>query len=203
VAAGLGGGSADAAATLAALCALWEVPPDSDGMAKLGLSLGADVPICQYGQPAFVGGIGEEITPAPPLPSAWLVLVNPGVAVPTGAVFKTRSGPYSATAAPWTHGPTDTRQLAAWLSAARNDLETPARQVAPTIAETLDAIRGTPECLLARMSGSGATCFGLYETAGDARCAAESLAARHPGWWVRAAPLGPEPGPAGYDTDQA
>jgi 4-diphosphocytidyl-2-C-methyl-D-erythritol kinase len=193
VAAGLGGGSADAAAALAALCALWECRPDPAEMARLGLSLGADVPICQYGRPAFVGGIGEDIMPAPPLPPAWLVLVNPGVAVPTGAVFKARSGPYSAAGAPWTRPPTDARELAAWLSEARNDLEAPARQVAPIIAETLAAIGGTGACLLARMSGSGATCFGLYATADGARCAAASLAAQQPGWWVEAAPLGTEP----------
>lgn len=180
IASGIGGGSADAAAALRGLARLWGLPlPDA---AKL-LALGADVPVCLTSRAARMAGIGEMLTKVPPLPRAHLVLVNPGVAVSTPAVF--RALPQK-TNAPM---PTIPRfatlpDLATWLTAQRNDLEPPALQLAPVIATAKAALAAQPGCHLARMSGSGATCFGLFATSAEAAIAAAALRRDHPGWWV-------------------
>lgn len=189
VAAGLGGGSSDAAATLAALCTLWNVDPGPEALDTIALELGADVPVCRYGRAALVSGIGEVIQPAPAVPDAWLVLVNPRVAVPTGVIFRHRAGPYSEPAAAPDAPLRDAAALAAWLGHSHNDLEAPACQVVPLIADSLAALAATPGCHLARMSGSGATCFGIYADGERARTAAEQIRAGQPDWWVCAAPL--------------
>jgi len=188
VAAGIGGGSADAAAALKALCALWRVDPDPAAMAGLALSLGADVPVCLAGVPAFVGGVGEDIAPPPPLPTAWMVLVNPGVAVSTPHIFKARTGAFSA-AGRFRAAPEDAAALFAALAGCRNDLTAAALTLAPAIADALAALGAQPGCALARMSGSGATCFGLFAEAGHAAAAAAAIAAAHAPWWVKAAPM--------------
>lgn len=188
VAAGIGGGSADGAATLRGLCALWGVSPDEEDLARIGLSLGADLPVCLAGQPTQMAGVGEILSPAPDLPPAWLVLVNPRVALSTPAVFKARHGDFSP-AAPLTEAPADARALAAAVACRRNDLTEPAVRLAPVVGEMLAAIEGQGGCLLSRMSGSGATCFGLFADEKSAQVAAQSLAAAHPGWWVAAAPI--------------
>jgi 4-diphosphocytidyl-2-C-methyl-D-erythritol kinase len=188
VASGIGGGSADAAATLRALCRLWRVTPDPVALARIALSLGADVPACLASRPVRMGGIGERLEPAPILPPCGVVLVNPGVALATAAVFRTRSGAFSAPAefpARWDSAAamaTDLRRL-------RNDLEAPARQLAPVIGSVLDALAAQSGCLLARMSGSGATCFGMFCDPAAATRAAGRLA--HEGWWVWGGGLGP------------
>ncbi len=189
VAAGLGGGSADAAATLAALVELWGLDLDAAAVRELALELGADVPICLHGCAAFVGGIGETIVPAPSLPPAWLVLVNPGTPLSTAAVFK--AGPAIAGEAPprWTDAPVDAAALARRLAASANDLEAPARRICPEINEVLARLGATPGALLARMSGSGATCFGLFAARETAERAAAALAAARADWWVRVAKL--------------
>lgn len=186
-AAGLGGGSSDAAATLRALAALWGValPP-----ASAILALGADVPVCLAPAPVRMRGIGEHVTPAPELPALGLVLVNPGVDVPTGAVFAAlpcRANQPMPKALPrWP----DSAALAQWLGAQRNDLEAPARALAPPIEVALAALNGTQGCQIARMSGSGATCFGLFPGRAAARAAALAISRAEPGWWVAAgAPL--------------
>ncbi|HWA47125.1 MAG TPA: 4-(cytidine 5'-diphospho)-2-C-methyl-D-erythritol kinase, partial [Dongiaceae bacterium] len=161
IASGIGGGSADAAATLRALCDLWRVKPDEDALMRLAAKLGADVPVCLAGQPSFVGGIGEEIAPATGLPKAWLLLVNPRVATPTPAVFKARRGGFSA-AGRWSQPPRDFFEFARCLQECRNDLTEAAISVTPPISDVLTAIAGLPDCVLARLSGSGATCFGLF-----------------------------------------
>jgi 4-diphosphocytidyl-2-C-methyl-D-erythritol kinase len=185
VASGIGGGSADAAAALRALARLWGLPlPDAVAV----LALGADVPVCLAGRPARMGGIGEALVPVPALPEVAVLLVNPRVEVATPAVFRAlarKDNPAMETPPPAFAGPGD---LAAWLSRQRNDLEAPAIAVAPVIADALSAIAATGP-LMARMSGSGATCFGLFATLAGAGAAARRLAARHPGWWVRAAPV--------------
>lgn len=189
VAAGIGGGSSDAAAALRALATLWAVEPDENLLLRLGAKLGADVPVCLFGGPALVGGVGEVLRPAPPLPEAWLVLANPGVALSTAEVFQARGGdPF---AAPRACGPAprDAEALAELLSARRNDLEAPARRLCPEIDAVLAALAGMPGCLLGRMSGSGATCFGLYGSAAEAGAAAAAIAAEQPAWWVAAAPV--------------
>lgn len=189
-ASGIGGGSADAAATLGALVRLWAVALPEPDLAALGLRLGADVPICLRGRPAFVGGIGEAMADAPPLPAAWFVLANPGVAVPTPAVFRARNGAFSE-AARFADPPEDAAALARVLAGRRNDLGPPAQAIAPVIREVLAELAALPGALMARMSGSGATCFALFGEQDAAREGAEALSAARPGWWVVAAPLRP------------
>ena len=181
IASGIGGGSADAAATVQALCALWGcVLPDADQM----LALGADVPVCLAGQSCRMAGIGDQISPLA-LPPAHLVLVNPGVGLSTAAVFGAllrRDNPPLPPAAPMP----DAVALAAYLCHCRNDLEAPALSIVPQIGAVLAALQGQKGCLLARMSGSGATCFGLFASASAAEAAATALRAQSGAWWVQA-----------------
>ena len=181
VASGIGGGSADAAATLLALSDLWaEALPPPDIILKLG----ADLPICLQGQALRMQGIGEHITPLA-LPPLHAVLANPGCALATKDVFNAlthRQNP-SMTPLPC---PDD---LLPWLAAQRNDLQPAAIHLEPQIAATLTALQSQPHCQLARMSGSGATCFALFPTADQAAAAATALKASHPHWWVQATTL--------------
>ncbi len=189
VAAGIGGGSADAAATLRALCALWRPALAGSEFDALALSLGADVPVCVYGRPAFMSGVGEALVPAPALPEAYLVLANPGVEVSTAAVFAGVSGRYSEPQPHLSEPPRDAVALADWLRAGANDLTPSACALEPRIASVIERIARAPGCLLTRMSGSGPTCFGLFATAAAAHRAAQGIAAENAGWWVRAAPV--------------
>jgi 4-diphosphocytidyl-2-C-methyl-D-erythritol kinase len=177
VASGIGGGSADAAAACRLVARQWHcaVPEFLAG------ALGADVPVCVASVPARMGGIGEVLTPAPMLPEFGMVLVNPGVAVATPAIFKARSGGFSPVTA-LADGWDDAAAMADDLAALSNDLEAPALGIAPAIGDVLAALRDDPDCMLARMSGSGATCFGIYADAAVARQAATRLG--RPGWWV-------------------
>lgn len=186
VASGIGGGSADAAAALRLLQRLWNCALPPDVMQRLALSLGADVPVCLRGQPARMRGIGERLDAAPALPGCAVLLVNPGMALATPPVFRARSGSFSAEASLPAHWP-DAAAMAAGLRALHNDLEAPARQLCPVIGEVLEAIAALPGCLLARMSGSGATCFGLFENDEAANRGALALAGH--GWWCRAGKL--------------
>ncbi len=185
LASGIGGGSADAAAALRALARFWGLPlPDAAAV----LALGADVPVCLAGRPARMGGIGEILAPLPALPETAVLLVNPRVEVPTPAVFRAlarKNNPAMEALSPAFASPED---FAAWLSRQRNDLEAPAIAVAPVIAGVLAAIAATGP-LLTRMSGSGATCFGLFATLEAAGAAAAKIVARNKGWWVCAAPI--------------
>lgn len=187
-ASGIGGGSADAAATLKVLLQLWNVAPAEDELMALALRLGADVPMCLAGRTAFASGVGEVLDPTPTLPACWLVLANPGIPVATPAVFKVRTGPFS-NPAPFAEKPRDAAHLAALLRERGNDLAAPAIAIAPAIGEVLHALETTPGCLLARMSGSGATCFGLYALEAEAEAAADRLRIGHEGWWTAAGPL--------------
>ena len=188
VASGIGGGSSDAAATLRALAALWQAPLDEETLIALGAGLGADVPACLQARPCWLGGIGERIELAPALPRSGLILANPGVALPTPAVFKARQGPFSA-AARFGAAPADARALAALLAARGNDLVAAATAQAPAIARVLESLAALPGALIARMSGSGATCFALFETEAGAAKAAQALRAAEPRWWVAAGRL--------------
>jgi 4-diphosphocytidyl-2-C-methyl-D-erythritol kinase len=188
VASGIGGGSADAAATLAAAGALWRVTHKPGALAALGLRLGADVPVCLAGKAAQVGGIGEKIGPAPALPRLPLVLVNPLQALPTPSVFNARSGPFSKPA-PLEAAPRDASDLAEALEKRRNDLTDAAIGLVPEVKVMLAALEAQPGCLLARMSGSGATCFALFAREEDAAAAAAALRAGNPAWWVKASEL--------------
>lgn len=190
VASGIGGGSSDAAATLSACAELWgeNLSPLAD--ADLAAGLGADVPVCLRRRATFMRGIGEILDPAPELPSAWLVLVNPGLALSTKDVFAALTGRFS------TPPPADALRdlktpadLAAGLKVFRNDMSAPAIELMPDIAQILHRLEALPGCLLARMSGSGPTCFGLFATSGEAGHAADALRRARPDWWVAPAPL--------------
>jgi 4-diphosphocytidyl-2-C-methyl-D-erythritol kinase len=181
--AGIGGGSSDAAALLAAAKAQGHAVPDG-----LALSLGADVPVCMAAQASRMAGIGEKVTPAA-LPDLPAVLVNPGVIVPTPQVFKAlscRENPPMAARLPELSSP---QAAALWLADQRNDLEAPAMACQPVIGEVLSQLSELPGCLLTRMSGSGATCFALFDTSSQAAAASDLIAASRPGWWVQAVTL--------------
>ncbi len=184
VASGIGGGSADAAATLRGLAALWRLGIDDAALARIGVTLGADVPVCLYGAPALVSGIGEVIRPAPPLPVVHLVLANPLRPVETRAVFAARIGPF-ATPSAFDAAPADLSELARLLAARGNGLAEAACAIEPAITGVLDALAGLPGSLTARLSGSGATCFAIFGDSPAADDAATRLAAARPGWWVR------------------
>lgn len=188
VAAGIGGGSADAAAALVGLSRLWGLPAPS---AQASVALGADLPVCLAGAPCFVGGIGEELAPAPALPRAYLLLVNPRRPLPTVDVFRRYSRSHSAPGRWQGAPPADAAALAALLAERRNDLTEAALSLLPEIAEILEALAGSAGCLLARMSGSGATCFGLFESPRAAATAAATLQVGAPHWWVRATAIAP------------
>jgi 4-diphosphocytidyl-2-C-methyl-D-erythritol kinase len=188
VASGIGGGSADAAATLDGLCGLWDVAPGRAALLQIAARLGADVPVCLDGVASFVGGIGEELAPARGLPPVWLLLANPKVATPTPAVFKARRGPFSK-AVRWSDPPRNFADFAARLRSSANDLTEAAISVTPAIRDVLVALAGLPGCVLARLSGSGATCFGLFADEAAARAAEGALRNARPDWWVAAAAM--------------
>ena len=187
IASGIGGGSSDAAATLRLLDRVWGLELATERLADIALPLGADLPMCVHGRPLRARGIGEAIEPIGELPSLAMVLVNPGVAVSTPAVFRElarRDNPPLPALPPRF---VDAETLLARLAATRNDLEVPAIAVAPVIGEVLAALGAEPACRLARMSGSGATCFGVFAEEAAAQAAASRLAAH--GWWTAAGRL--------------
>jgi len=182
VAAGLGGGSADAAATLRALVELWRVAMPEEELFDLAAELGADVPMCLAGRAALASGVGEILRPAPPLPPCAILLVNPGTPLATSDVFAARRGAFSV-ARPVPSSWPDLAALVGALSARGNDLTDAAISLCPAIADVLDALRRTDDARYAAMSGSGATCFALYDTVEAAARAATHLPA---GWWRHA-----------------
>ncbi len=184
VASGIGGGSSDAAATYRAILALKGRAPAAEDSAKL-LALGADVPVCVLAQSARMRGIGAQITPLADLPALEAVLVNPHVALPTPHVFhalRHKENPSLPAMMPIGAGQ---GEMVAWLAQQRNDLEPAAISIAPVIRDVLDAVLHSG-AQLARMSGSGATCFGLYSDAAAATAAASGLQRQYPQWWVQA-----------------
>lgn len=189
MAAGLGGGSADAAAALRLAARAWGVEPDDARLIAVAQALGSDVPMCLVSRPVWGEGRGEVLSAADWLPPLHAVLVNPGVASPTGPVYRAYDAdPVPLDARP--EPPTD-RSFAGlidWLGRQRNDLEPPAVRLAPAIETAVGAVRADPDVAMARMSGSGATVFGLCRDAGAAAAAANRLS--RPGWWVRACVLG-------------
>jgi 4-diphosphocytidyl-2-C-methyl-D-erythritol kinase len=193
VAAGLGGGSSDAGATLRLLRAILR-PDISDGaLQAMAASLGADGAACLWGAPVLAQGRGERLSPAPTLPMLAAVLVNPGVPVSTPQVYRAfdAAGLFGGVAPPdMPRAFGGAGEAAAWLVRQRNDLEAPACAVEPAVAAVLAALRGEPQTLLARVSGSGGTCFALCEDAASAGALAARIAARSPHWWVRPCRLG-------------
>ena len=174
--AGIGGGSADAATALRMLGQHWGVPIPQDLTV-----LGADVPVCIRDAPQRMRGVGDQVESVGPLPPCWLVLVNPNRSAATPDVFKRLESKLNAPMPLQLPVFAEAPAFAAWLGTQRNDLEQPARQVVPEIDACLAAL---PDALLARMSGSGATCFGLYESEKLAAHAAARIARDHPDWWV-------------------
>ncbi len=179
VASGIGGGSADAAAALRVLDALWETGLDAAALEAIAAQLGADVPVCIASRPARMMGVGEILSAAPELPACGLLLANPRIALPTPQVFRARRGEFSPPAE-MPERLADAVALADWLRPLGNDLQDAALSLCAAIAEVLSAIAAQPGCLLARMSGSGATCFGLFATPAQAQAAAKALPAA---WW--------------------
>ncbi|MHB1204157.1 MAG: 4-(cytidine 5'-diphospho)-2-C-methyl-D-erythritol kinase [Rhodospirillaceae bacterium] len=188
IASGIGGGSSDAAAALIACARIWGANTDSLPHAELAAALGADVPVCLMRHPALMRGIGEDVTLLPSLPAAWLVLANPGLPLATKAVFGALNGRYSGPLEPMPPC-ADAADLARYLARQHNSLAAPAIERLPVITVVLDALSATAGCLLARLSGSGPTCFGLYGTEAAARSAANALKATHSGWWLAPAPM--------------
>lgn len=232
VASGIGGGSADAAAALRLLARLNGLSPDDPALFRAAASVGADVPVCLESRARIMAGIGERLGPPQPLPPLFALLVNPGLAVETVAVFKAlglqpgqmplsaerppATSPHPEEAAPaavskdapeasgtsatilrgallrsapqdeGSRGTVAARSaLLEALGQVGNDLEAPARRVAPVIGSVLEALRAQPGCRLARMSGSGATCFALFDDCRASAAAGKALARAQPGWWVK------------------
>ncbi|MCZ4281819.1 4-(cytidine 5'-diphospho)-2-C-methyl-D-erythritol kinase [Kiloniella laminariae] len=183
VASGIGGGSADAAAALRGLLRLWEADlPESD-LTSLALELGADVPVCLSSSCRWMEGIGEVLTPGPELPKLFAVLVNPGVPVSTPGVFKALKGNFMPASGKPSAIPA-LAELIGYLENTPNDLQAPAISQRGIVSEVLTELRGSHGCLFSAMSGSGATCYGLFDTAEDAESAATTLSVENPGWWV-------------------
>jgi 4-diphosphocytidyl-2-C-methyl-D-erythritol kinase len=182
IASGVGGGSSDAAAALKALDRLWKLGRDHSELAGIGVPLGADLPMCLAARPLIARGIGEAMELLSGFPTLHLVLVNPGVALSTPMVFKELSRPDNPPL-PRLPTPLDLAALLAWLSATRNDLEAPAHFLAPQIGEALAALSAQSAAFV-RMSGSGASCFGLFENASQAKLAADTIRAARPSWFV-------------------
>ena len=186
--AGIGSGSSDAAAAIRLLAKLWEVEPLAPDAPEV-LALGSDVPVClRAPAPMRMRGRGEVMEPLPRLPTLGLVLVNPGVTLPTRDVFRALAAKDNAPlpATPENQKPED---FAAWLKTLRNDLQAPAETLAPAVTEALALLRKTPGILAAVMSGSGATCVGVTKDAGVARSAARIIQLARQGWWVAPAPV--------------
>ena len=183
VAAGIGGGSADAAALLRLLNKQLDAPLDSEIMLAMAAQIGADVAMCLYSQPVIAEGVGDILTPLTRLPGLNLVLVNPLLPLSTRDVFKA----YTPIASKPTPIPVEAMNFAELISLLEkhpNHLEETAKALMPQVGEIITALRSTHKCLLARMSGSGATCFGIFESTEKANHAAQTLKAHFPGYWI-------------------
>ncbi len=188
VAAGLGGGSSDAGAALRLVREAFVPDAEEAVLEGVAAELGADGPACLFARPVLAQGRGDRLSPAPVLPPLPAVLVNPGVACPTGPVYRAYDVQPQKAVADLPTMPSvffDIASVVAMLAACRNDLEPPAQRVAPKITEVLNRLRGQPETRLARLSGSGATCFALCATQQDAAALADRLRTEEPAWWVR------------------
>ena len=197
IAAGLGGGSADAAAALRLLARIFDLPLvercEAGALGEIARTLGADVAACLDSAPVMAEGRGDVLSAAPPLPVLHAVLVNPGSPSPTAAVYRAFDEDRAwGDLAPPPAGPIRTAaETVRWLSSTRNDLEAPAIRLCPEIGDVIAVLRRSAGCLMARMSGSGATCFALCENDLVAAELAETIARAQPAWWVTACRLDP------------
>jgi 4-diphosphocytidyl-2-C-methyl-D-erythritol kinase len=193
VAAGLGGGSSDAGAALRLLRGAIAPELTDQDLAAIAAELGADGPACLFGRPVIAEGRGERLSPAPAMPVMDAVLVNPRVAVSTAEVYRRfdADGRFAEVTRPWTPEAFESvEELAAWLALQTNDLEPAAIAIAPEVGTVLDTLSDEREALIARMSGSGATCFALCAGDIEAEALAERVEAMSPDWWVRRCRLG-------------
>jgi 4-diphosphocytidyl-2-C-methyl-D-erythritol kinase len=191
--AGLGGGSADAAAALRLLAEANGLALDDPRLLAVARATGADVPVCLDPRPRVMRGIGDILSGPLALPRLGIIIVHPGIAMPTPPVFKALGlapGERCAAGEACSPVPQERGALLAWLAGERNDLEPPAIGIAPAINDVIRAIAALPGCRLARMSGSGSACFGLFDTEEAAAAAVGGLAEAHPAWWARAASIG-------------
>ena len=199
VAAGLGGGSSDAGATLRLLCDEFRFSLGDGRLEAVAASLGADGAACLWGRPVTAQGRGERLSPAPGLPELDVVLVNAGAPVSTADVYRRydAAGVFGDVGPPAAPEAFETAaELAGWLSVQRNDLEAAAISTAPEVGAVLETLANEPEVLLARVSGSGGTCFALCASDIEAESLAERLEAMAPSWWVKRCRLGgPWPDP--------
>ncbi len=189
VASGIGGGSADAAATLRGLVQLWKLKMPPDDLRRVGEALGSDVPVCVDSMSALMEGRGEKVTILDGVPEMPMVMINPGVAVPTGKIFAALKG-RRGIGLPLPPTMRDAAALVAYLKSTVNDLEAPACEVAPVIGTVLKALASQEGVLLVRMSGSGATCFALFHSDEFAIAAANALQSRNPEWWIVTSHIG-------------
>jgi 4-diphosphocytidyl-2-C-methyl-D-erythritol kinase len=186
LASGLGGGSADAAAVLRLLPRLWTMQVSDAARDEIALSLGADVPVCLASRASWMEGRGARLSSAPQFPPLHMVLVNPGIEVSTTEVFRHIQHRTGARLPDAPNAFNTVHELADWLKLQRNDLEAPAIRIAPQISECLAALRDAQGCLLARMTGSGATCFGIFPEEILASQTALKLKSTHSTWWTPA-----------------
>ncbi|HZP20475.1 MAG TPA: 4-(cytidine 5'-diphospho)-2-C-methyl-D-erythritol kinase [Bauldia sp.] len=184
VAAGIGGGSADAAAALRLLSRYWGIEASAETLARVGLRLGADVPMCLVSRPLRAEGIGERIAPQPNMPALPLVLAHPGATLSTAAVFRRLPAGERTAMLPLPGRFANLIEFVQWLRLTRNDLAEPAAEEARAVTVATRVVAGDPECLFARMSGSGATVFGIFNSPAAAERAAARISAARPGWWV-------------------
>jgi 4-diphosphocytidyl-2-C-methyl-D-erythritol kinase len=192
VAAGLGSGSADAGAALRGLNALWRLDLPERELVEIAASIGSDVPACVLSRPCWMEGRGERVADGTVLSPVDAVLVNPGIALRTANVFaalNARRGVGQMTKPPASFA--NLWDVVAYLGDAGNDLEEPACRLAPVIEDVLGALDHEPGCVMAQMSGSGATCFGLFDDPRLAQGAAERIAHDHREWWVRVTRIAP------------
>ena len=189
VASGIGGGSADAAAALRIMSALASAPVPVSELVDLAAGIGADVPACLLSRPLVARGVGEILAPLPEFPPLFITLVNPKVPVATADVFRRLRAhdnyPLPALPEPLTRP----AQLGLWLSETRNDLQPPAVKLVPEIGVIVEELAEAPGIMLSRMSGSGATVFGLFGSEGQAHDAASQIRKLHPDYWVGSAPV--------------
>ena len=193
IASGLGGGSSDAGAALRLIRDVFAPQIDDARLEAVAARLGADGPACLWARPVVAEGRGERLSPAPTMPTLDAVLINPGIAVSTPAVYRAfdAAGRFGdVTAPPMPDAFEDVQEVAAWLATLSNDLQTPAIALAPEVGDVLATLEGEPEVLLARVSGSGGTCFALCPDDISAETLTERIEAMVPKWWVKRCRLG-------------
>ncbi len=184
LASGIGGGSSDAAATIWGLQEFWGLAHDANYMPSLTKKLGADVPVCLYCRPSLMRGIGDEITPAPEMPEIPILLINPLVSCSTADIFLHHNGDFKKDIS-LPDKFSSANDLVKTLESLDNDLFNPSIKLVPEISNIMNALSTQQKCIFSRMSGSGATCFGLFETMKDAQQSAENIAKDNPDWWIK------------------